>query len=206
MSLSIRSSSRSVFPTFYQQNICAFVDPVVPSLTHQLHNPYLATPLSIEAYRNATSTSDQHRQNVIAWLDRLQSSVRSPRPTGSASNPFQLDTRKSAGQSDESDEEQGSQNHEQPRRASSGSEDTPVSPNTLVDSEIDPYPDDAVPIGLLASLAISSSRDNAGTTSDKTPKMGKANDAAEDDDIVRPYSFSVALQQGNRTDGGVFFF
>jgi len=154
MSLSIPSSSRSVFTTFY---ICAFVDHVILSLslTPQLHNPYLATPLSIEAYRNATSTSDQHRRNVIAWLDRLQSFVRSPRPTGSASNPFKLDTGagKSAGQSDE---KQGLlQNHEQPRRASSGSEDTPVSPNTLVESEIDPYPDDAVPIGLLASLAIS---------------------------------------------------
>jgi len=124
--------------------------------------------------------------------------VRSPRPTGSASNPFQLDTRagKSAGHSDESDEEQGSQNHGQPRRASSGSEDTPVSPNTLVDSEIDPYPDDAVPIGLLASLAISSS------TSDKTPKTGKANDAAEDDDIVRLCSSPCGVPT---TDDGVYF-
>jgi len=145
---------------------------------------------------------------VIAWLDQPQSSVCSPRPAGSASNPFQLDTRagKSAGQPDESDEEQGSQNHGQTRRASSGSEDTPVSPNTLVDSEIDPYLDDAVPIGLLASLAISSSRDNAGTTQTKRPETGKANDAAEDDDIVRLYSFPVALQQGNGTDDGVVFF
>jgi hypothetical protein len=135
---------------------------------------------------------------VIAWLDRLQASVRSPRPTGTASNPFQLEARagKSAGQSDESDEEQGSQNHAPPRRASSGSEDTPVSPNTLVDSEIDPYPDDAVPIGLLASLAISSSRDNTGATADKTPKAGKANAAAEDDDIVRLRSFSATLRMG----------
>jgi len=128
---------------------------------------------------------------VIAWLDRLQSSVRSPRSSRPASNAFRLDTRanKSEGQSDESDEEQGSQNHEQPRRASSGSEDTPVSPNTLVDSKIDPYLDDAIPIGLLASLSISLSRDNA----DKTPKTGEANAAAEDDDSVRLYSFSVAL-------------
>ena len=131
--------------------------------------------------------------------------MRSPRAAGSASNPFPPDTRagKSAGHSDESDEEQGSQNHAQPRRgASSGSEDTPVSPNTLVDSEIDPYPDDAVPIGLLASLAISSSRDNAGSATDKTPKTGKANAAAEDDDIVRPFSFSVALWAH---DGALFF-
>jgi len=153
--------------------------------------------LSIGAYRDATSTAGQHRHRVIAWPDRFQSPVRSPRPTGSAPNPFQFDTRigKSAGQSDESDEEQGSQNDAQLRRASesSGSEDTPVLPNTPVDSEI-AYLDGAVPIGILASHAISSSRDNAGATSDETPKMGKANDAAEGDDVACLCSFSVALQ------------
>ena len=100
---------------------------------------------------------------------------------------------KSAGQSGESDK-QGSQNHAQPRRVSLGLEDTPVLPNTIVDSEFDPYLDGAVPIGLLASLSISLSRYNAGAMSDKTPKTCKANDAAEDHDIVRLYSFSVALQ------------
>jgi hypothetical protein len=40
---------------------------------------------------------------------------------------------------------------------------------------------------------------------DKTSKAGKANAAAEDDDIVRLHSFSVALQRGNGTDG-VFFY
>jgi hypothetical protein len=111
---------------------------------------------------------------------------------------------KSAGQSDELDEEQGTQNHAQPCHgcASSDSEDTPVSPNTLVDSEIERYPDDAVLIGLLARLAISSSRDNTGATADKTSKAGKANAAAEGDDIVRPHPFSVALKKGNGTDEG----
>src|SRR5260221_14414997 len=44
----------------------------------QLHNPYIATPLSIASYRMATSPSDQTNNNVLAWLDRLQSSVREP--------------------------------------------------------------------------------------------------------------------------------
>jgi len=67
----------------------------------------LSTPVSIEEYRKATPTAGQHRQNVIAWLDRLQSSTRSPRPSRPASNAFRLDTRadKSAGRSDESDKE-----------------------------------------------------------------------------------------------------
>jgi hypothetical protein len=156
----------------------------------QLHNPYLATPLSIEAYRMATPTADQHRQEVIAWLDRLQSSVRSP-PVRSSTGPipFQLDALagKGGGQSDESDEEPSLRKHAQPRRASSGSEDTPVSPNTLVESDIDLYPDDAVPIGLLAKLAISTSRDTAGGAADKTRKENATAD--DDDDVVRAQSF-----------------
>jgi hypothetical protein len=122
-------------------NIGTYVDYIY---THQLHNPYLATSLSIRAFRNATSSPDQHRQNVIAWLDRLQSSVRSPVRAPSATHPFQLDARagKAGGHSDESGEDRAFQGHAQP----TGSEDTPVSPNTLVESDIDPYPDDAVPL------------------------------------------------------------
>ena len=168
----------------------------------QLHNPYLATPLSIQAYRNATSSSDQHRQNVIAWLDRLQSSVRSPVRAPSATNPFQLDARagKAGGQSDESDEDQVSQRHAQPRRASSGSEDTPVSPNTLVESDIDPYPDDAVPLGLLASLAISSSRDTPSAPTDKSRKVN-----VEDDEVVRvTFLFAFSRKRENGLMGDFF--
>jgi hypothetical protein len=123
---------------------------------------------------------------VIAWLDRLQSSVRSaPVRSASATNPFQLDTRagKGGGQSDEPDEEHASQ-HVQARPASSGSGDAPLSPNTLVELDIDPYPDDAVPIGLLASLAIISSTDTPAVATDKTRK---GNATADDDDVVRLY-------------------
>jgi hypothetical protein len=179
--------------------LCQFID----LFRFQLHNPYLATPLSIEAYRNATSTTDQHRQNVIAWLDRLQSSVRSP-GRAAATHPYQPDPRavKGGGQSDESEEEQASNKQAQPpRRGSSGSEDTPLSPHTLVESDIDPYPDDAVPIGLLANLAISSARETADAATDKTRKP---NNASEDDDVVRVYRFLISIGQG--TDGEDSFF
>ena len=90
--------------------------------------------------------NDKHRQNVIAW-DRLQSSVRSA-PVRSPSDPnaFQLDTPggKDGSQSDESDEEHASQRQVQARPASSGSGDAPLSPNTLVESDFDPYPVNAV--------------------------------------------------------------
>jgi hypothetical protein len=152
-------------------------DAIIESLLKQLHNPYLATPLSIEAYRMATPSSDHHRQTVIAWLDRLQSSVRSPPVrSGLAKNPFQLDQ----GDSEESDDErkQQEQEHAPPRRASSGSDDSPLSPNTLVDDN-DPYADEAVPIGLLAKLAISTSNDDPVSAD----KKGKDGDNADDDDV-----------------------
>jgi hypothetical protein len=163
-----------------------------PRPSCQLHNPYLATPLSIEAYRTATSSGDHHRQNVIAWLDRLQSSVRSPPERSITKNPFQSEasaskgnTRERGGESEESDEDQTpQQQHAPPPRSSSDSEDTPVSPNTLVDSDIDPYPDDAVPISLIAKLAISTLKDSAGQPAERT-RGDNAN--ADSDDVVRAY-------------------
>ncbi|KAH9031018.1 fungal-specific transcription factor domain-containing protein [Lactarius pseudohatsudake] len=144
-------------------------DAIIESLLKQLHNSYLATPLSIEAYRMATPSSDHHRDTVIAWLDRLQSSVRSPPVrSGPAKNPFQLDT--DAGDSEKSDDEQTQQQH-------SGLDDSPVSPNTLVEADIDAYADDAVPIGLLANLAISTSKDRLAFSAEK-----KSWDNADDDD------------------------
>jgi hypothetical protein len=132
---------------------------------------------------------------VIAWLDRLQSSVRShPGRSSANKNPFQQDagaprgnTREGGGESGESDEEQTPQQHAPPCRASSDSDDTPLSPNTLVDSDIDPYPDDSVPIGLLAKLAISTSGDAAG----QTERTRGDNANAEDEDVVRIYSFVI---------------
>ena len=133
---------------------------------------------------------------MIAWLDRLQSSVRSaPVRSGTATNPFQLDTRVGkGGQSDESDEEHTSQQHVRERPASSGSGDAPLSPNTLVESDIDPYPDDAVPIGLLANLAISST-ETAGVAADKTRK---GNTTADDDEVVRFYLVCVEVRPQGR--------
>jgi hypothetical protein len=127
----------------------------------------------------AMPSSDHQRQTVIAWLDRLQSSVRSPPVrSGPPKNPFQLDTR--AGDSEESDDERTQQQHAPPRRASSGSDDSPLSPNTLVEADIDPYADEVAPIGLLANLAISTSKDDP-----VSEKKGKAGENADDDDVVR---------------------
>jgi hypothetical protein len=180
MSLSILSSSRCV-PRILPTNISAHADFAHLSRTFQLHNPYLATPLSIEAYRNATSSADQHRKNVVAWLDRLQSQARiSPRK-----HPSQLDPRADKGStlSDESDREEASQKRIQshPSYGSPAWDDTPISSDTLVGSDIDPYPDDAVPIGLLAHLAISTSGDATVSTTDETHEK---NATWDNDDVV----------------------
>ena len=132
----------------------------------------------------ATPSSDHHRQTVIAWLDRLQSSVRSPPVrSGPAKNPFQFDHTGDSEESDDERRQQQQQEHAQPRRSSPGSDDSPLSPNTLVD-DIDPYADDAVPIALLANLAISTSKDDPVSAE----KKGKGGENADDDDVVRvPY-------------------
>ncbi|KAJ6552076.1 hypothetical protein DFH09DRAFT_601358 [Mycena vulgaris] len=59
-------------------------DAIIESLLKQLHNPYIATPLSIASYRMATSPSDTTNRNILAWLDRLQASVRAGSVSASA--------------------------------------------------------------------------------------------------------------------------
>ena len=160
-----------------------------PTDTHptaQLHNPYLATPLSIAAYRMATPASDNHRQNVIAWLDRLQSSSTVRDSTVGAGLAAGLSSTPSAGayrlrehrdaddDSDIAEGAGGAHDEEQPKSAS-----TLVDPDAYPDAhahaerdvgagadpdaeedEAETYaglPDAAVPLGLLAKLSISNS-------------------------------------------------
>ena len=146
----------------------------------------------------ATPSSDHHRKTVIEWLDRLQSSVRSP-PVRSdpVKNPFRFGP--GAGESEESDDDQTQQQQQQreQRHASSGSDDSPLSPNTLVEGDIDSYADDAVPIGLLANLAISSSKDSQAVSAEK-----KGGENADDDDVVGSHLF---CQQEIATNKVPFF-
>ena len=119
----------------------------------------------------AKPSGHHHRKPVIEWLDRLQSSVGSPTARHSSiKDSFQLDT--SADESDESNDEQT----QQPQRGSGGSPNSIVRPNNVVE----PDTDDAVPIGLLASLAISTSQDPPTGSAEK-----KGREFADRDDVVR---------------------
>ena len=123
-----------------------------------------------------TPSSSHHRKPIIEWLDQLQSSVRSFSARRSPiKDPFQLNTR--ADESDESHDEK----IQQPQRGSAGSPNSIVGLNNdLLEPDIEPYTDDAVPIGLLASLAISTSEDSPTGSAEK-----KGREKADDDDVVR---------------------
>ncbi|KAK0471060.1 hypothetical protein IW261DRAFT_1513660 [Armillaria novae-zelandiae] len=50
-------------------------DAIIEELMKELHNPYLATPHSIDEYLESVSPSDRNNANVLAWLGRLKASV-----------------------------------------------------------------------------------------------------------------------------------
>lgn len=114
-------------------------DGIIESLLKQLHNPYSTTKgVSTATVQPDSSEADQHRQDVVAWLDQLQSSVRNPikrseittAPSGVLSN-----------RSDSDDENAGNGIH-----LVNGEDAHP----TLVDS--------ASPLGIMASAALGNLR------------------------------------------------
>lgn len=151
-------------------------DQMIESLLKQLHNPYTATPLSISAFKTATSPSDKDNVKIVDWMDRLQSSTKPPtQPCPSRMEMLRelRDTHNNAGgvgdnSMEDSDEiEEGDETTE--------GEETEKVRGTL--------PDAAVPIGLLASLSLDKDKgkgrasQSAGTPSTNTK-------LEEDDDNV----------------------
>jgi hypothetical protein len=139
----------------------------------QLHNPYLATPLSIASYRMATSPSDQNNQNVIDWLDRLTSSYQSTvKAAGGTvgSKAFTMESRIKGSQMKDSDfgsdaEEQTATVHGGKHRVTVGDDEGASAGLTGREGgssggsdEVDKtsaLPDAAVPLGLIAKLSLS---------------------------------------------------
>ncbi|KAK2461096.1 hypothetical protein APHAL10511_006875 [Amanita phalloides] len=60
-------------------------DAIIESLLKQIHNPYQATPMSIESYLMATSPSDRDNRNTVEWLNHLKSSLKT---SDGKFNPF----------------------------------------------------------------------------------------------------------------------
>lgn len=148
-------------------------DAIIESLLKQLHNPYLATPLSIASYRMATSPSDKNNQDVIAWLDRLQESVRTAGGKGGPA-AFSLSSREK-----ERGDEQGSESeeeHEQSQKTEQDEDDDDTTgPPTL--------PDAAVPLGLIANLSLSNTTKKT-KGKNKAQMTAKEREESLDDDNV----------------------
>ncbi|KAL0066966.1 hypothetical protein AAF712_005955 [Marasmius tenuissimus] len=163
-------------------------DAIIESLLRQLHNPYIATPLSIASYRMATSPSDTGNRNVMAWLDRLQSSVQN---AGGkiGTKAFKLDGRGDGNEEEEESDKEDNMTHAQryglvdrdavgtdSDEAQDGNdEDGDDSKNTRrLQSSL---PDSHVPLGLIANLSLSNTTKRA---SKKDGAGGGANGKKED--------------------------
>ncbi|GLB42696.1 putative fungal specific transcription factor [Lyophyllum shimeji] len=173
-------------------------DTIIESLLKQLHNPYIATPMSIASYRMATSPSDSNNKNIIAWLDRLQASVRMAGGKGGA-NAFK-DLRGSQADDNDSDAEEA---HAQRSGLVSPPEDDDS--NTVLEDEgstpadkLSALPDSDAPLGLIANLSLSN-------TKSKPKKDAKDLIAAEenlDDDDVGVAN-ETYFMPGPATDLGI---
>ncbi|KAF9524196.1 fungal-specific transcription factor domain-containing protein [Crepidotus variabilis] len=134
-------------------------DTIIESLLKQLHNPYIATPLSIASYRMATSPSDQNNQNVLAWLDRLQSSVKDAGNAGITRN-F-LEPRIPIAEVESDGDSEGKRAQAQAVNNQLKSEET-GNDETLAESDPSDVqaalPDSTVPLGLIADLSLSNNK------------------------------------------------
>lgn len=147
----------------------------------QLHNPYLATPLSIASYRMATSPSDQNNRNVLAWLDRLQSSVRD---AGNAAGPNVFTELRNK------EEAESDGDSETPAIELVASEDEdPEGGSTSGDAEKiqASLPDAHVPLGLIANLSINSSKVKG--KKDRARDVNVTEEDLNDDNVVRLLPF-----------------
>ncbi|KAF7291885.1 hypothetical protein MIND_01213800 [Mycena indigotica] len=151
-------------------------DAIIESLLKQLHNPYIATPLSIASYKMATSPSDTTNRNIIAWLDRLQASVRSGQAMEASSSAatFAALARDTAATIDGAIRVS--------KNSFDGSEDDDLKPNTDDDDGTEEgdgsvLPDASVPIGLLANLSLSSTKEKK---SQRTQENGNPKEDADD--------------------------
>ncbi|KAI0071364.1 hypothetical protein K474DRAFT_632780 [Panus rudis PR-1116 ss-1] len=176
-------------------------DLVIESLLKQLHDPYLATPLSIDSFKQATSPSDRNKQNVMEWLERMQASVKNA-GTSAGIKAFKLDSRTLNSNSnaldggDESDEESNRDVTERGTVVGHGEGGVGASGSGVggggggggggeEDGEkLYTLPEDTVPFGLLARLSLANQKKKAREEREKDKidetddnDVGVANDA-----------------------------
>ncbi|OJA14638.1 hypothetical protein AZE42_02677 [Rhizopogon vesiculosus] len=146
-------------------------DQIIESLLKQLHNPYLATPLSVVSYKAATSPSDNDNMNVVDWLDRLQASTKQP---ATADPDFLRNLRNPSGVAIHDSEDDDPE----------ADEDTTDEED--VEKVRDTLPDVTVPIGLFANLSLDKDKDKAkgrGRGGNASAGGSSANPENDDDNV-----------------------
>ena len=118
----------------------------------------------------ATSPSDQNNRNIIAWLDRLQASVRAG-GVGHGEPAFKLESRTKT--EEESDPE------------SAGEDDYDNGDFDDAPRDMMSLPDAAVPIGLIANLSLSNTKARAGSHNGDIAST----DTLDDDNVVCSESY-----------------
>lgn len=112
----------------------------------------------------ATSPSDTNNKNVLAWLDRLEDSVRTAGRSGGP-KAFNLDSRAREGEDDSEHES----DHEEPGDATErGSVGTDGTVKVEEDEKRHLLPNAAVPLGLIATLSLDNNKKSTAKDGDET--------------------------------------
>lgn len=191
----------------------------------KLHNPYVATPLSIASYRMATAPSDSSNNNVLAWLDRLRISVQD---AGGKAGPGAFTDVRFSGNGgdvdDEDDEDDEGEDHDRSggRRLTHAQRIGLVPVHEGNDCEVgegngdqgggggdddalqSSLPDSHVPLGLIANLSLSSNKKSKSKKHRMEAKLTDFDEENLDDDNVvgincfgpRDIALRASLRQG----------
>ncbi|KAH7886528.1 fungal-specific transcription factor domain-containing protein [Phlebopus sp. FC_14] len=125
-------------------------DQIIESLLKQLHNPYIATPLSITSFKLATSPSDKDNVRIADWMDRLQASTRTPGQPSAARMQMLRELRDPGAATATTAMEDSDDGHD-------GEEETTEEEDA--EKVRSALPDAVVPIGLLADLSLDKDKD-----------------------------------------------
>ncbi|KAG1853069.1 hypothetical protein F4604DRAFT_1933338 [Suillus subluteus] len=145
-------------------------DQIIESLLKQLHNPYLATPLSVASFKAATSPSDSDNMNIVDWLDHLQASTKQPGMASPTDPNFLLNLRNPSAVVVDDSEDDDPDAEEGPVKE----EDVEKVRNSL--------PDAAVLIGLLANLSLDKDKDKGKGKGPQGGNTGAGNSKPADND------------------------
>jgi hypothetical protein len=130
-----------------------------------LHNPYVATPLAIASYRSSTSPSDENKQSVVEWLDKLTASFNTEVKTAGGTMKSQSFTFKTPPRDTVSDTDSDGDGITtvlgEGTPGGTNSDEEGGDDSGVASKAAGALPDIAVPIGLIANLSLSNGKASA---------------------------------------------